>query len=144
MEICWQPLLCLCLPGFDRWGSVILNQIKFGKKLIIWWPTGYDLISKYMWFHYDKKTLESLWWPTGYGHSTPATKPGKMFTVAYCTLGIPLAMIMFQVILVIVWYYLWSMIWYILIVLYHCAQVIVVESNRCHDQRWRINISPST
>ena len=33
----------------------------------------------------------------GYGHSTPATKPGKMFTVAYCTLGIPLAMIMFQV-----------------------------------------------
>jgi len=32
----------------------------------------------------------------GYGHSTPATKPGKMFTVAYCTLGIPLAMIMFQ------------------------------------------------
>ena len=36
----------------------------------------------------------------GYGHSTPATKPGKMFTVAYCTLGIPLAMIMFQVMVV--------------------------------------------
>ena len=38
---------------------------------------------------------------SGYGHSTPATKPGKMFTVAYCTLGIPLAMIMFQVMVVL-------------------------------------------
>ena len=33
----------------------------------------------------------------GYGHSTPQTKLGKMFTVAYSTIGIPLAMIMFQV-----------------------------------------------
>jgi len=32
----------------------------------------------------------------GYGHSTPQTKLGKMFTVAYSTIGIPLAMIMFQ------------------------------------------------
>lgn len=32
----------------------------------------------------------------GYGHSTPATKLGKMFTVAYSVIGIPLAMIMFQ------------------------------------------------
>jgi len=32
----------------------------------------------------------------GYGHSTPATKVGKMFTVAYAFLGIPIAMIMFQ------------------------------------------------
>ena len=26
VEICWQPLLCLCLPGFDRWGYVILKK----------------------------------------------------------------------------------------------------------------------
>ena len=33
----------------------------------------------------------------GYGHSTPATKLGKVFTISYACLGIPIAMIMFQV-----------------------------------------------
>ncbi|XP_023336559.1 two pore potassium channel protein sup-9 [Eurytemora carolleeae] len=32
----------------------------------------------------------------GYGHSTPATKLGKVFTISYACLGIPIAMIMFQ------------------------------------------------
>lgn len=32
----------------------------------------------------------------GYGHSTPATKVGKVFTICYAALGIPIAMIMFQ------------------------------------------------
>jgi hypothetical protein len=33
----------------------------------------------------------------GYGHSTPATNVGKVFTLGYASLGIPIAMIMFQV-----------------------------------------------
>ena len=32
----------------------------------------------------------------GYGHSTPATTLGKAFTMGYASLGIPMAMIMFQ------------------------------------------------
>lgn len=32
----------------------------------------------------------------GYGHSTPATNVGKLFTLGYASLGIPIAMIMFQ------------------------------------------------
>ena len=33
----------------------------------------------------------------GYGHSTPSTMLGKVFTMAYSVVGIPLALIMFQV-----------------------------------------------
>merc|ERR1712183_677102 len=32
----------------------------------------------------------------GYGHSTPSTMLGKVFTMAYSVVGIPLALIMFQ------------------------------------------------
>ena len=32
----------------------------------------------------------------GYGHSTPATTLGKAFTIGYASLGIPMAMVMFQ------------------------------------------------
>ena len=34
---------------------------------------------------------------SGYGHSTPSTMLGKVFTMAYSVVGIPLALIMFQV-----------------------------------------------
>lgn len=33
---------------------------------------------------------------TGYGHSTPHTIGGKLFTMAYALVGIPLGLVMFQ------------------------------------------------
>lgn len=42
----------------------------------------------------DKKSLFLL--STGYGHSTPATIGGKLFTMFYAIVGIPLGLIMFQ------------------------------------------------
>ena len=33
---------------------------------------------------------------TGYGHSTPVTVGGKLFTMCYAAIGIPLGLVMFQ------------------------------------------------
>ena len=42
-----------------------------------------------------EKTLLLLF-PAGYGHSTPKTDGGKMFTMIYAIIGIPIGLVMFN------------------------------------------------
>lgn len=43
-------------------------------------------------FYYATTVLTTI----GYGHSTPATVGGKLFTMCYAMVGIPLGLVMFQ------------------------------------------------
>lgn len=43
-------------------------------------------------FYYATTVLTTI----GYGHSTPATIGGKLFTMCYAAVGIPLGLVMFQ------------------------------------------------
>ncbi|OWR42695.1 hypothetical protein KGM_211243A, partial [Danaus plexippus plexippus] len=43
-------------------------------------------------FYYATTVLTTI----GYGHSTPSTIGGKLFTMFYAIVGIPLGLIMFQ------------------------------------------------
>jgi hypothetical protein len=43
-------------------------------------------------FYYALVTLALI----GYGHSTPATLLGKIVTMAYASIGIPITIVMFQ------------------------------------------------
>ena len=64
----------------------------------------------------------------GYGHSTPATKLGKVFTISYACLGIPIAMIMFQVYYYcyLYWYYYYYIIIIIIIIIIIFIIVIIL------------------
>lgn len=43
-------------------------------------------------FYYATTVLTTI----GYGHSTPSTVSGKIFTMCYAAIGIPLGLVMFQ------------------------------------------------
>lgn len=43
-------------------------------------------------FYYATTVLTTI----GYGHSTPSTIAGKLFTMCYAMIGIPLGLVMFQ------------------------------------------------
>lgn len=43
-------------------------------------------------FYYATTVLTTI----GYGHSTPSTVGGKLFTMCYAIVGIPLGLVMFQ------------------------------------------------
>lgn len=43
-------------------------------------------------FYYATTVLTTI----GYGHSTPSTVSGKLFTMFYAMIGIPLGLVMFQ------------------------------------------------
>lgn len=87
--------------GLQKWTAQSQhNTVDISLKSSKWGPTfisrkSYEYIDPYS--YSDTRKYNNLFIiPPGYGHSTPNTIGGKLFTMFYAMVGIPLGLVMFQ------------------------------------------------